>query len=475
MEYHYCHCLHENNPFVLLVLFMHVFPNRIPIVCNVTNSLGIESLNTLLILRYILFLASSVSFWQAFFWLCFSPVLENATSFFSIDVEMINLLLNWGGIVYVIITIPTVILLSLFKDTLRVLMVTASALVAFGMTFRCLALFNPTATFAMVILNISMVINSMAAPLVMIFPPFLSATWFPDRERTKATAISALANSLGPGFAFAATPYIVNNLGIPVFLIAEATIAIIIFIMVLVYFPAKPPKAPSQSALAINSSKLSLIKELKLLISNPSFLCLVIAGGLEQGSLFGWSGIFSEILKPTFGEYTIGWIGFGCITGGCAIGVIIGALGDTLFKRKFKALLLIFWTLGFAVSLIFTLCLPNPFDTTPLFDLHPTTILILIIVCGSLLFGTNAIVLELAVELTYPVSEGTTAGMVTWILNGSMMVFLFVVPTFDKKWANTLFVGVIMLCLTLLLFVREKYNRLELDETNTNEKGYKAI
>ena len=95
---------------------------------------------------------------------------------------------------------------------------------------------------------------------IMSSPPALSAIWFPPEERTTATCINQVFNMLGNAVSFAMGPYLVpdENLNttakevirydIQMYMGIEATVAIVLWLLFIVYFPKEPPTPPSASA-----------------------------------------------------------------------------------------------------------------------------------------------------------------------------------------------------------------------------------
>ena len=95
-------------------------------------------------------------------------------------------------------------------------------------------------------------------------PPALSSLWFPPNERTTATGISTVFNQLGNAGGFLLGPLLIREpeyknetLVTSVALLrsdinrlmqVEASICLILFISVLIYFPARPPLPPSMAS-----------------------------------------------------------------------------------------------------------------------------------------------------------------------------------------------------------------------------------
>ena len=81
-------------------------------------------------------------------------------------------------------------------------MLIGAAMLLAGTAARLLSLHEPMA-FPLVV--VCQLLASATGPVVLVLPPKLSSTWFPE-ERTTATAIASLANSLGGAVLFILGP-----------------------------------------------------------------------------------------------------------------------------------------------------------------------------------------------------------------------------------------------------------------------------
>lgn len=169
----------------------------------------------------------------------------------------------------------------------------------------------------------------------------LSATWFPPHERMTATAIATLASYLGSAFSYIAGPNLVpdidygnltayqaghsvdidklRNITTPEqkeflltrindYLFIEAVLVGILFFVVLIYFPAKPPSPPSLSSAA---GRLDFVSGAKTLLKNRSFWWLLIIFSISNGVNWGWSSVQDLIFSGVgIDQKTAGWLGF---------------------------------------------------------------------------------------------------------------------------------------------------------------------
>mmetsp|Transcript_11958 Transcript_11958/g.34263 ORF Transcript_11958/g.34263 Transcript_11958/m.34263 type:complete len:1330 (-) Transcript_11958:135-4124(-) len=92
-------------------------------------------------------------------------------------------------------------------------------------------------------------IVGLSQPLYQCTPALLSASWFPEEERTMATGVALNANQLGIGFAFIFGTLLVSRADdIPSYFGLLSQIATLCFIGTLIQFDDAPPTPPSASA-----------------------------------------------------------------------------------------------------------------------------------------------------------------------------------------------------------------------------------
>ena len=175
----------------------------------------------------------------------------------------------------------------------------------------------------------------------------LSATWFPPGERTTATAILAASLNVGVAVAFALGPQLmpphVNDDDVTSQQLDDVRAAILkymwiytgfsgaVFLSALVYFPNRPPHAPSRSA---DTSRMSFVDGLKALLRHRQFWLIATAYGVITGVYSSWSAYLEpnlqQFLDASEAQDESGWIGFYGTIAGCVSGVGVGLLSDRL-------------------------------------------------------------------------------------------------------------------------------------------------
>merc|ERR1719473_2241434 len=72
--------------------------------------------------------------------------------------------------------------------------------------------------------------------------------------------------------------------------------------------------------------------------------------------------------------------------------------------------------------------------------------------------GANPLFYELGAEITYPVPEGTSAGVLVLIWNATSFIVIFL-PKGIGLAMNWIFLGLIVFCMVLVASAKEKYLR----------------
>ncbi|XP_064185742.1 solute carrier family 49 member 4 [Anguilla rostrata] len=322
-------------------------------------------------------------------------------------------------------------------------------------------------------------LNGLAGPTIMSAGPLLSTTWFAPDQRATATAVASLVSYLGAAASFLIGPLVVPAPNetlhaasgaidwpvgrirdrIQLVLYGEFAMIAVLFAAVLLYFPSRPPVPPSVAAA---SQRLSYRSSICKLLSNLRFLMIALAYSVPTGVVAGWSGVLDMILTPAkVSQVDAGWIGFWSVLGGCVFGVAMARFADSI-RGMLKLILVLMMAGASLASTWFTLtCL------TRLTHLPSTaaTLYTSCILVGIFINSSVPIFLELFIETVYPVPEGITCGVVTFLSNLFTGLLLFFLTFYFKElsWLNWCLTGSCLFSLLLILLFRESYDRLYLD------------
>ncbi|KAK7092415.1 hypothetical protein V1264_008160 [Littorina saxatilis] len=283
---------------------------------------------------YVLMVYSLLSATQGGVWNSWGPISATAEDAFGWTDATIALLSNWGPIAFLV----SGIVFSWMMDVkgLRMSCVITGFLVAAGTGLRCITFNTPAVTW---LTHVGHFLNGLGGPVAMAAPPILSAVWFPPKERTTATAIGTVLNYMGVALSFIMGPLLVPDVpstnstntssfhkssdlsfskhnssmilgskaenateriheeknGIALYMYIGGGWSAAIFLVLLLYFPSKPPLPPCPSAAIPREN---FVQGLKHLLTRGQFWLIAIVYGISTGTLSCWSSVLDVILKP---------------------------------------------------------------------------------------------------------------------------------------------------------------------------------
>lgn len=422
----------------------------------------------------VLTLFSLLALMQGMVWNFWGPIQNSAVHSYGFTKSDIAVLVLWGPVGF----FPWLLFMWLMdKKGLRASLLLSAFFMLVGAALRSIPLTDQH--LRRWLIHGGHFLNGLAGPTIMSAGPFLSTTWFAPDQRATATAVASLFSYLGGAASFIVGPLVVpapnDTLAvstltaavsdssirdrIQLVMYAELVAIAVLFAAVLLYFPSRPPIPPSVAAA---SQRLSYRSSICKLLSNHRFLMIALAYAVPTGVIAGWTGVLDMVLTPAkVSQVDAGWIGFWSTVGGCVFGVAMARFADSI--RGMLKLILVLMLAGASLSSTwFTLtCLTR---VTHL----PSTAAILYTSCilvGIFINSSVPIFFELFIETVYPVPEGITCGVVTFLGNlvtGLLLFFLSFYCT-ELSWLNWCLTGSCLFSLVLILFFRESYDRLYLD------------
>ncbi|XP_060078843.1 solute carrier family 49 member 4 homolog [Ylistrum balloti] len=450
---------------------------------------------------YVLALFCVLTCTETTVWNTWGPIAASCERAFGWNVSIMALLPNWLPISFVLSSF----VFSWIVDVkgIRMACLIAAGLIAVGSGVRCITSEPPYVTWTV---NIGQFFNGLGGPVAMGIAPVLSVAWFPPRQRTTATATATAFNYLGVAVAYLIGPYMVpesdeisksqnltwNNSmtglsenfqnatdnddaeihrirhDIMIMLYIECGWCVLIFLLVLLYFPAKPKLPPSISA---SVERLDFKSGFRVLVRNKMFWMVGLTYGVSTGVLGMWEGVLDVNLKPHgVTQREAGWIGFYSIIAGNVGAILFGKFAD-VFSKHMKMFLIGLYVLATAAFLWLNLILNGVIENS------------LIQIYASIIIGTlcvNAsppLFFEMACENSYPVAEGITNFALTLLFNIAGLIFLGIqmVPNIGTAWENWVLLGSVVVSIPVLLAMNDTYNRLNMDEGSSNKNPDKKI
>jgi len=409
---------------------------------------------------------------QCAIWNTFGPIAQSAEKVFGWTDSTIALFTLWGCLDYAIWFLPSALLLS---RSLRYSVVAASFCMLAGACLRCLPLLIPSMESSFTALcHAGSFINMIAGPIAMSAPIQISAAWFPPQERTRATSIGQMFNALGVGVSYLLGLTVKSveeedveevRKDIELLLFIHGGASILLTVLIVLYFPSKPPTPPSNSATQERTSFLTGFK--KMLLDKNGWIIMLVYS-LSQGLVQMWqssmvinltSANISVRVSETFANYLGVTISFVSVAASIGIATMMD-----FFRKKMKLAISL---LLLASGLIFIVCtlITEEFITFKDSDTFKGVLSSLLVLGISLSCACAPIAFEFAVELCYPIAEGTIGTWLTLWFNMLAVVFflIFQIPNVGTQWLNYVLAPSVLLPLPLLLLVTEQYKRGDLD------------
>lgn len=273
----------------------------------------------------------------------------------------------------------------------------------------------------------------------------LSANWFPESERTTATGLGLIASFLGIALGLAVTPFIVEGMTFQFMVFIYGILAIASAVLFIVFAKNRPPTPPSSD---ITTEKVMMGEGMKQLFTNKYFLILVLVSFIGLG-IFNMLTTYIEVIfiPRGFSSTDAGIIGGLMLLGGIIGCIIMSGISDQYQKRK---ILLIISLLMATVSLFVISFVKNMF-----------LLYTFAFIFGFGLISAFPIALEYAIDVTSPVPEASSNGILVMV--GQIGGILFILglenfKTIEGDYFPALLLESILLlvCLLLIFLLKEK-------------------
>ncbi|MFX0005161.1 MAG: MFS transporter [Promethearchaeota archaeon] len=341
-------------------------------------------------------------------WITFAAVTVPAQVYFGGVDELSIFLLS---AIYMIIYIPDTFLASWLIDKydFKIGCGIGAVLVAI---FGFLRFFAGPDYLLMLIFTIGIAIGQ---PFVMNSITKLSGNWFPKSERTTATGLGTLSMFIGILLGVLLTPFLIvgNDLGIMLFI--YGILSLIIGALFVIFAKSRPLTPASSEPV---SERVLMGAGLRKLFTNKSFWILVFLFFIGLGIFNMITTYIQVILNPLiYGDIFAGIVGGIMLLGGILGAIILSALSDK-FQKK-----VIITIIALAIATI------SLFIFT--FVADEISLIITAFLFGFGLLGAAPVALEYAVDITKPVPEASSNGILMMV--GQIGGIVFILGLADLK------------------------------------------
>lgn len=275
-----------------------------------------------------------------------------------------------------------------------------------------------TQTAELAVLYVGQLLAACAQPFILSAPTKLASAWFGDRQRASANMLASMSNPIGVAIGNVLPPIIVGSSDgaeIPLLMLVCAIPATVAAVLAILLVRDRPPSPPSASA---ESESLAFWYGMREIFRTRAYILLWIVFGIGVGLFNSMTTLLEQIVKPH--QYTTDQAGIlGAIIIGAGL-VGAGVIGPVLDRTKhFLASLKILFVFAAASFIWFTLVAREQSSDANFAMLAGACGFI-----GMFCFALLPVMLELGVECTYPVAEGTSAGFL-W-MNGQIFGIVFI-------------------------------------------------
>eukprot|EP01137_Pigoraptor_chileana_P030615 Opistho-2@17354 len=401
-----------------------------------------------------LFIVCLLNISNAAFWISYSPIADITSAYYDKSLTLVNLLSQ----IFMICYIPLGFSSSWALDArgLRFGVLIGAVLNFIGGWVRYASEFAPSRDGSFAVLFFGQTLAACAQPFILNAPTKLAAVWFGEKERATANTIASVSNPLGVAIASVLAPVIVDTgKDIATMNWIFAIPASVCVVIAVAFLRDAPPTHPSASAEDVSDS---FSVGLRKLIHNRHYLLLLCAFGIGVGIFNAVSTLLEQIVLPHgYNKDDAGYLGALVIGFGLVGAGITGPLVDK--TQKYKQVLKVAFVMAVGTFVWFALASRKSHAFVPL--------AISCALMGICCFSILPVCLELSVECTYPISEGTSAGFLWMAGQVFGVAFIFVMnalksgPNDDMDHSNWFMVGMGGLAMIAALCFNGNYHRID--------------
>jgi len=367
-------------------------------------------------------------------WISFAPITGTAAQFYGVSDLAIGLLSMIFMIVFIIVSIPA----SWVIDTYGIRVGVGIGAVLTGVFGLLRGVFGADYT-GVLIAQIGIAIGQ---PFVLNAVAKIAGRWFPINERATATGLGSLAIYAGIFVGLVLTPFIVIRLDIPTLLWIYGGIAVLISVLFLALARERPPTpvGPEERSLVLDG--------LKRLFHQREFIYLFLLFFIGLGVFNAVTTWIEEIVRPRgFSIDQAGIVGGLMVLGGIVGAIVIPPLSDRMRRRVPFMVLALVGAIPGLIGLTFASSYP--------------LLLASAFVLGAFLLSSGPLGFQYAAEITYPVPEGTSNGLL--LLAGQVSGVAFIIGMDALKSPATgsmttsllILIALMVVCLILATRLRE--------------------
>ncbi|XP_066915277.1 heme transporter FLVCR2-like [Clytia hemisphaerica] len=440
---------------------------------------------------------SFISMSNEVIWISLSSITSVVKEYYNVD----YLAVNWLSMIYMLFYV-FVFLAALALDRLGLKFTIMIGAVLNGLG-SCLRLIG-TNRDGFIFVFLGNASAALAQCFILFVPPSLAATWFGENERATASALGVLMNMMGVAIGFLMGGTMVPGTqdydgevrdGMLKTLLIQAifcTVMVILCLILVHDFPKSPPsmsqllliqnkqrkleqkkknknisKGKQIESIADENQHMNFKTSLALLVKDVNFHLVAQAYGIYFGLFGAYNTVLNQMCMNHFPgkEQEIGLMGFTSVILGL-IGILLA--GIWLDRTRCYKLVSIGTFIACSVSLLtFTLIL--------IYSGNFILVYVSFSIFGFFSYPYMTIGLEHAAEITYPISEGLTSGILLLFGNMYAITLTFICGAIIDKGRSDI-AGYLMTVLYLVgmvtvILMKGELKRWRADISNKNDEG----
>ncbi|XP_037787936.1 solute carrier family 49 member 4 homolog [Penaeus monodon] len=418
---------------------------------------------------WVLAIFSLISLVQLTVWGTWGPIVESAlVAFPGWGPNTAASFSNWPPLIGILFMLPLSSLVQ--RIGLRKGVLVSAGLLSAGMLIRCLPVDDLTFT---VLCHVGFIMLGFSCCILLPQVGAVVSAWFSPGEGTTAVAVALLMNQLG-GVTMYISPLVVRAPGedvlqedirkdIAILMYIHFGMSFLLFVCVLLYFPAGPPSPPSPSS---EEEREDFRKSLKDFLSNHQLICLVVAYGVSFGVVGNWLGFMTySLLEIGIHQEESMGVAISAALSASVTAFIAARLTDRVYGHL-KVTVIGLLAASFSFFLWFF------FLSTGVIEATLAQVYISVIAAVSLQFSSVPLLLQLCFELSYPIPEGVMGAIATSFFSFVSLVFLllFLIPDVGYVWVSYALVSSVSLSIVPIIFVEEKHKRTQVDKQGRMSK-----
>jgi cyanate permease len=360
-------------------------------------------------------------------WITYAPITSEAAKYYDVSTLSIGLLSMSFMIVFIIVSIPASWVIDRFGIRIGV-GIGAVLTGVFGL-LRGLAGNNYSLALA------AQIMIAVGQPFVLNAITSVAARWFAPGERATASGLGSLSIYLGILTGMLITPFLTQHFGIDQMLLIYGILSLLPVLTFFIFVKERPSDAPKSSEPEVRSLMFDGLRET---FKNRNFLVLLSIFFVGLGVFNAVTTWIEDLLKPRgFSITQAGVTGGMMIIGGIIGAVVMPTLSDKKHKRvPFIIISILGATLGLA-------------GITYASDY--VTLLASAFVLGFFLLSAGPIGFQFGAEITRPVPEGTSNGLLLLMGQISGILFIFGMEIFKSPVTGSMTASLNMLLGLMIL------------------------